>query len=269
MATYSVPQGLLTSFTHDVIDENTGRQDVRWVSADTPSVRIWPGGGQDYVSATSVAWSGDPASGATISVTLNAALTAALGLGTHRATVVVTKDSDASVNDAADFYLRVEPAPTTTSGGDSAPRSYATTQDLRDMARPWAESLQGEYDQLGLANVLAQASRDLDDLIASRYAQNWRGASDGEDDAYTDMKGWLDADGLTTTQPIKRFVVFRTIYYLAGFERTTSEDRESLRMIANRAETEVLRAQRSIVARVTGGGSTHVIPLSGAVRLVR
>lgn len=262
MPRLSCPRGIRSTHRVPVIDPATGVLDLRWASGDTPGCRAWPGSDRPY-RAIAASWAGDPAEGAYVDLVVEAEDSSALADGANRYELLVTSGGDTT--SVGTGYLLVRPAPTAT-GDDSAPRSYATIAEFRSLARPAWELLGTNQDQAGLANVLGMATADLDGEIAERYAGWSEGQGpDAVDYARTSMLAVLEAGGLTVTQPIRRYVVFRALWYLTAFTPAKGD----LARVADLAMAESERAKREVVASVAGPGGRVVIRFGGPVRIVR
>ena len=256
MTVIVVPRGQQVSQVVPVVDPSTGLLDRRWVTDDTPAARVWAG--QDRPHAVlSAAWSGNPADGAKISITVTAAVSGTLTDGRWPVDLLVT--SGATTSHVGGAWLSVVPS-SSASPTESAPRSYITSKELRDVVGPMIDATQTRYDQASVANVLALATADLDDTIARRYVAGLPAGQVAS--GYDDMIARLANGGLTVTSPVKRYVAWRALWYMLARTTGGNDDLVFMRRVA---EEESQRVLRRLVA-VVGG---IAIKMGGEARLSR
>lgn len=150
--------------------------------------------------------------------------------------------------------------------GEIAPDPLITIAEMRAIVGNWYESLQTLATTAGLKRSLSQATDDLYEAIAQRYA------ADTPRNLYATrraaMRASLDEGGnLTTTRPMKNYVAHRAAWYLTHLAVGTKDSSGQIRMIADRSDYEASKSLRMVIASVAG--YPDPIYLGGPVRVLR
>lgn len=138
-----------------------------YLSTDTLSASLWPGGALAAIAAPSVTWV-DAAGAATYKLTFAASDTASLSPGLYYWQVEVSRSGRTGTLGRG--RLRIAGSP----GSGSVPLAFSTRDDLM-MYAPWLEDLQADSDELAFAAEQSRATSKLIDALVNLWRPNqWR-----------------------------------------------------------------------------------------------
>lgn len=201
-----------------VIDAGTDREwqvslfdsDEDAVTAFTSSAtlvgKVWPGDDQAATFTPTCTWI--DATAGTLKLSIGASQTTSVTPGVYHALITVAEGGKTYTGWRGTIQIRG------VLGSATAPTAYCTLQDMQALCG-WIEKLQNECsDQSGFAEQRHAAREWMDDLAQRHYRNDDNydttrflsypyvfGRTGARSDA---LQGYLDADGLSLTGPVKR-----------------------------------------------------------------
>lgn len=257
---FEVEQGSARSIRVYLEDER-GNTPPSILGTEALSAAVARGDGTASLASPTASWDAAASPRRAVLVGLSGAQTAALTPGSYWIYLTVGTATRRAAS------LSVLPGV----GTISRPRTYVDSSEWRRLARPMLQGVGQAFDDGGIDRALAQATEDLDGVIAERYAASYEGTPDDASAARARMAGWLADDGLEVTSQVRRFVTFKAAWYLLAFTPGTKESGPSLAKVRETLAEESAAALRSLVAYVAAGDSraTIRVAMGGQIRAVR
>lgn len=168
--TLEVTKGLRRDFDRQYPDENGTAYtagNTPFLSTDTLTCTVWPGGELASVATPTVAWI--DADLGTYRISFVAANTSSLRVGTYQYEVTVARGGTAATLERGRVDVQGK------AGTDTNALAFTTIGDLRRYC-PWIEDLQTDVNEFGFADEQIRATNRLIDQIVSLWKPGYGGA---------------------------------------------------------------------------------------------
>lgn len=194
-----IVKGATSNYTITLRKESDNSVITEYGVGDTLASSVWAGDDQPTLFTPTVAWTTDGSDGK-VSISFPGSLTADKDPGTYVCRVTLT--SSGTTLEVARFWLSIKDAP----GSATTYKFYCNRNDLMTIA-PWIEEFQTTEDLASFAEQRQEARNWIDDQILAVSNQQFSLTK-------SQIKTYLDADGLVVTSKIKRASAHYAIYLI-------------------------------------------------------